>query len=62
MRTKFAARLRAGRDEHGRIANILWQPLLRDGGARLSKRDNLYDLTRDRDTDLFQDNLQKITE
>ena len=45
-----------------RSANILWEPLLRDGGARLDKRYNLYDLTSDRDSDLFQDNLQMITE
>jgi hypothetical protein len=47
---------------HTSSANILWQPLLRDGGARLNKRYNLYDLTSDRDTDQFQDNLQKIVE
>ncbi|WP_305793707.1 YjbH domain-containing protein [Rhodanobacter sp. C05] len=47
---------------HVRSANILWEPLLRDGGARLDKRYNLYDLTSDRDSDLFQDNLQMITE
>ncbi|MEO8994589.1 MAG: YjbH domain-containing protein [Rhodanobacter sp.] len=43
-------------------ALILWQPLLRDGGAKLNKRYNLYDLTNDRDTDNFNNNLQKITE
>ncbi len=47
---------------HTGSANIVWQPLLRDGGARLSKRYNLYYMTYDRDTDRFQDNLQKITE
>ncbi|WP_426702066.1 YjbH domain-containing protein [Rhodanobacter sp. Col0626] len=47
---------------HVRTADILWQPLLRDGGARLGKRYSLYDLTNDRDGDNFQDNLQKITE
>ncbi|GGY27576.1 membrane protein [Rhodanobacter panaciterrae] len=47
---------------HVRSANIMWQPLLRDGGARLNKRYTLYDLTSDRDSDLFQDNLQQITE
>ncbi len=46
---------------HVRSANILWQPLLRDGGARLDKRYNLYDMTSDRDSDLFNDNLQMIT-
>jgi len=29
-------------------ANIAWQPLTRDGGARLHRRHGLYDLTRDR--------------
>lgn len=47
---------------HIRTADVLWQPLLRDGGARLGKRYTLYDLTNDRDSDNFQDNLQKITE
>lgn len=47
---------------HTSSANILWQPLLRDGGARLNKRYNLYDLTSGRDSDQFQDNLQKIIE
>jgi hypothetical protein len=47
---------------HVRSANIMWQPLLRDGGARLNKRYTLYDLTSDRDSDLFQGNLQQITE
>jgi hypothetical protein len=47
---------------HTSSANILWQPLLRDGGARLAKRYNLYDLTSDRDSDLFEDNLDKVTE
>ena len=47
---------------HTSSARILWQPLLRDGGARLNKRYSLYDLTSDRDSDLFNDNLQKVTE
>lgn len=42
---------------HLRSADILWQPLLRDGGARLAKRYDLYDMTSDRDSDLFQDNF-----
>jgi len=29
-------------------ANISWQPLTRDGGARLNRRYNLYELTRER--------------
>ena len=43
-------------------ASILWQPLIRDGGAKLGKRYTLYSLTNDRDSDDFNDNLQKITE
>ncbi|MDO1528131.1 YjbH domain-containing protein [Fulvimonas sp. R45] len=43
-------------------ANILWQPLIRDGGAALSRRYSLYTLTSDRDSDNFNDNLQMITE
>lgn len=31
------------------IANIVWNPLTRDGGARLERRFKLYDLTRYRD-------------
>lgn len=41
-------------------ANILWQPLLRDGGAKLSRKYTLYDLTSDRDSDLFDDNFDRI--
>ena len=47
---------------HVNSANILWQPLLRDGGARLNRRYTLYDLTQARDSDLFEENLQKIAE
>ena len=43
-------------------ANILWQPLLRDGGASLSRRYSLYTLTEDRDSDNFDDNLQQVTQ
>ncbi|MEW9624542.1 YjbH domain-containing protein [Rhodanobacter geophilus] len=46
---------------HRNSANLLWQPLLRDGGARLNRRYTLYDLTGERDTGAFQDNLQMIT-
>jgi len=41
---------------------VVWQPLYRDGGARLGRRYNLYSLTDDRDGDNFEDNLGKITE
>lgn len=30
-------------------ANVTWQPLIRDGGARLNKAQNLWDITRSRD-------------
>ncbi|MBM7124000.1 YjbH domain-containing protein [Dyella flava] len=42
-------------------AGFLWEPLVRDGGARLQKRYSLYTLTDDLDSDNFDDNLQKIT-
>jgi len=47
---------------HVDSANILWQPLLRDGGARLNRRYTLYDLTSGRDSDGFNDNLQLISQ
>jgi membrane-associated phospholipid phosphatase len=31
------------------VANIIWNPLMRDGGARLNRKFNLFDLTRQRD-------------
>lgn len=43
-------------------ASLLWQPLIRDGGARLNKRYTLYTLTNDLDGDLFDKNLEKIRE
>ncbi|WP_266157800.1 YjbH domain-containing protein [Dyella silvatica] len=43
-------------------ATFMWQPLLRDGGARLNRRYNLYDMTSDRDTDLFDKNMDKVIE
>jgi hypothetical protein len=43
-------------------ANVVWQPLYRDGGARLGRRYNLYSLTDDRDGDGFEYNLDKITQ
>lgn len=43
-------------------AGILWQPLIRDGGASLNRRYSLYTLTSDRDGDMFNDNLQMITQ
>lgn len=41
-------------------ADVMWQPLLRDGGARLNRVYNLYDLTSGRDGDNFNANLEKI--
>lgn len=45
-----------------RNADIVWQPLLRDGGARLNRQYTLYDLTRDRNGGSFYNNLEKITQ
>ncbi len=41
---------------------FLWEPLTRDGGAPLHRRYNLYDLTRDRDSRLFYDNFDTLTQ
>jgi len=43
-------------------ATLLWQPLIRDGGARLNKRYTLYTLTNDLDGELFDKNLGKIAD
>jgi hypothetical protein len=43
-------------------ATLMWQPLVRDGGARLNKRYTLYTLTNDLDSDLFDKNLGKISQ
>ena len=42
--------------------NVLWQPLFRDGGARLARRYHLYNLTGERDREFFLDNLEKIVD
>lgn len=42
-------------------AYILWQPLYRDGGARLNRRYALYTLTDGRNSDNFNNNLDTIT-
>lgn len=39
------------------VANLVWHPLLRDGGAMLSRRYELYEMTALRDAKLFNDNL-----
>ena len=36
------------------MANIVWQPLTRDGGARLTRRYALFDLTKQRDSRALQ--------
>ncbi|PJJ96592.1 hypothetical protein CO641_12025 [Lysobacteraceae bacterium NML91-0213] len=38
-------------------ATILWQPLYRDGGARLQRRYGLHSLTAERDAEFLLDNL-----
>lgn len=43
-------------------ADVLWQPLLRDGGARLFRQYTLYDLTSGRDGNNFYDNLGQIVQ
>jgi len=41
-------------------ASIIWQPLVRDGGARLARRYALYSLTGERERDFLLDNLEWI--
>lgn len=41
-------------------ANIVWQPLTRDGGARLFRRYGLYSITGERDGEFLLDNLDWI--
>jgi hypothetical protein len=43
-------------------ATFMWEPLLRDGGARLNRRYTLYNMTSDRDGDLFDNNVDKVVE
>ena len=45
----------------GERASLFYEPLLRDGGARLNRRYHLYDMTDDRDTDVFDQNVDKIS-
>ncbi|MFT4256212.1 MAG: YjbH domain-containing protein [Pseudoxanthomonas sp.] len=40
--------------------NLVWNPLTRDGGARLSRSYSLYGLTGDRDAEFFFDNLDLL--
>jgi hypothetical protein len=41
-------------------ANLVWHPLVRDGGARLVRRYTLYGLTDERDPDLLFNNLNLL--
>lgn len=41
-------------------ANINWNPLIRDGGAMLSRKYSLYNVTGERDERVFYDNLDAI--
>ncbi|WNK20103.1 YjbH domain-containing protein [Halomonas piscis] len=43
-------------------ARIAWQPLTRDGGARLSRRYELYDLTEARDLDSYWEDYERSWE
>lgn len=42
-------------------ANFAWNPLYRDGGARLARSYSLYQTTSERDPDFFFDNLNTIS-
>jgi hypothetical protein len=42
-------------------STLMWQPLLRDCGAKLQRAYSLYDLTSDRDSGLFDHNFDYIT-
>lgn len=41
-------------------ANFLWNPLYRDGGARVGHSYGLYQMTSERDPEFFFDNLDRI--
>jgi len=41
-------------------ANFAWNPLYRDGGARLARSYGLYQMTSERDPEFFFDNLKMI--
>lgn len=41
---------------------IAWNPLTRDGGARLARYHQLYDMTETRNTDRFNDGFKRILE
>jgi len=41
-------------------ASFVWNPLIRDGGAMLGRKYALYNMTGERDTRFFYDNIEKI--
>lgn len=41
-------------------ANFIWNPLYRDGGARLARSYGLYQMTSERDPEFFFDNISTI--
>jgi len=43
-------------------ANFTWNPLYRDGGARLARSFGLYQMTSERDPEFFFDNISTIDE
>lgn len=43
-----------------RRATLMWQPLVRDGGARLKRRYGLYTMTSERDRRFFFDNIEYV--
>lgn len=45
-----------------RKASFRWSPLTRDGGAKLSRQDSLYQMTKDRDLDRFHDGFEHFTD
>ena len=42
-------------------ANFIWNPLYRDGGARVDHAYSLYQATSERDPEFFFDNLEQVT-
>ncbi|UJJ33309.1 YjbH domain-containing protein [Halopseudomonas maritima] len=44
------------------VGTIAWNPLTRDGGARLARYYQLYNFTSDRDLDNFNDGFRRLTE
>ena len=41
-------------------ANLMWHPLVRDGGAKLARRYNLHSMTGERDRQFFFDNIEYV--